>query len=92
MTNKTWKYKDANRVWWRLEVEIGKEDASRSLTHEDPDHWWNYKLINEDTGILIVSGEVWGQYDLMPDITAFLADVQNQMNHLCLGMAKWADK
>lgn len=89
-----WKYKDANRVWWRLEASIGEADTTRSIAeqHDGPDHWWDYKLINDDTGTAIVSGEVWGQYDLMPNINTFLADIQNQINHLCLGMAKYAEK
>jgi len=90
----TWKYKDANRVWWRLEVEMEREDCSRSVDtrEDDPDHWWIYRLIEEDHEKLFYSGEIWGQYELMPDITYFLADIQNQVNHLCLGMAKYSDK
>ena len=87
-----WKYKDANRVWWRLEVEMDREDCSENSNRANPDHWWTYKLINEDHEKLIFSGEVWGQYDMMPDITHFLADIQNQVNCLCLGMAKYCEK
>jgi len=95
-----WKYKDANRVWWRLEVEIDRPDDSHSsiiedgerVSLDDPDHWWTYRLINEDVDRVMFTGEVWGQYKIQPDITSFLADIQNQTNHLCLGMAKYADK
>ena len=30
-----WKYKDANRVWWRLEAEIDRPDDSRCAIYED---------------------------------------------------------
>jgi len=92
-----WKYKDANRVWWRLEVEIGRPDT-RSVFEDgervgidDPDHWWTYRLVNEDANTIAFQGEVWGQYEIQPDITQFLADIQSQINYLCLGMAKYAE-
>ena len=95
-----WKYKDANRVWWRLEVEIDRPDDSRCAIYEDgeriqmddeADHWWTYRLVNEDVDRIMFHGEVWGQYKIQPDITQFLADIQNQTNHLCLGIAKYAE-
>jgi hypothetical protein len=93
-----WKYKDANRVWWRLEVEIERPDSSHSVIEDgervnldNPDHWWTYRLVNEDTETIMFQGEVWGQYELQPDITQFLADIQNQTNNLCLGIAKYAE-
>jgi hypothetical protein len=83
-----WKYKDANRVWWRLEVEMSREGED-CLDIDNPDHWWSYKLVNDDTNTVILVGEIWEQYDIMPNITRVLSDIQFQFNNLFFGMAKY---
>ncbi len=89
MKEHSWKYKDGNRVYWRLDVKMSYETVDRPELDE-VDHIWDYRLINEDLNKTIISGNVVGQYEMMPSINEFLADIQSQTTHLLLGMAKYA--
>ncbi len=82
-------YKDGNRVNWTLYVIAMGETITRPEI-DAIDHIWHYRLIKDDTNTIIMRGEVVGQYDMMPNITEFLADIQSQTTSLLLGMAKYA--
>jgi len=88
--HRTWNYKDANRVYWRINTQFDRPDPTVNEFQSESDSYWRYFLINEDTNTTILTGEVWSQYDFVPDLSSILADIQLQMAHLCLGMAKYA--
>ena len=89
----TWKHKDANLDRWRLEVKRGRKDTDRcdKNDHNDPDYWWGYKMINDNTNRIHFTGEILGQYDYLPTIDEFLLNIQFELNRLCMEMSKYAE-
>jgi hypothetical protein len=87
MKTHSWKYSDNHRVKWRLDVNMTGETTQAM---DAVDHFWHYDLINEDLGRAVISGEIIGQYEMIPFLTEFLADIQFQTTALLLGMAKYA--
>lgn len=86
VSEKNFLYKDADGIWWSLDVERAGPISENSLFEDDPDYYWYYRLSN-DKKHTVVTGKIWGQYDICPGIESFMIDIQKRFLYLCIGWA-----
>jgi hypothetical protein len=87
----TYRYKDGYRIYWRLEI-VMAELPPTTDNNTDPDCWWQYRLINEDSGTIVMQDDFLGQYDQEPTLNNVLLAIQTRFTALALGLAKYAYK
>lgn len=84
--HREWNYKDSFGAWWSLAVDAINEDAESNSG--DDYHWkWHYEFKRED--VLIDSGELQGQYNIVPVLSDVLYEFGNYLTSIIVGMAAY---
>ena len=76
-------FKDANRDWWKLTLEKGREAAES----EFDDYYWNYTLEEAGNDTMwhpVIKGEVLGQYDTEPTVDYVMQEIARRFVSLTI--------
>lgn len=89
MNEKRWEYKDCNRCWWEIILELGEEKIPDTIDPNN-EHWtWNYTVKRDSEHIY--SATIVGQYNDMPTMQDILLDLSTYFTSVLLGMAKYCE-
>ncbi len=86
----TFQYKDANRIFWHVNVRKSLDFYITDGDLESKHYAWDWKLYTEGIDKPIKYGEYQGQYDIRPAVSDIVEQIAGDFQSVFLGMVKYS--